>query len=307
MLLLLILPIQINDSAQEPTSLRYIYLTGSLAMDTSPAIRDRIIAAADALYEKSGRRNFPTVDAVRKLAKVNINDASNCMREWRRMHAVQNEAPQLQVPEALQLTCTSAFQVLWNEAVNLSSETLRMAQAGWEAERAEAEALGEQIATACAAQEDELLAAKSAIKTQAEEIMRLNELLTASQHRADAAERSVVELRTAETHLQATSLETARRAADLRQALDQAHAAHASIAIAQTELLRRQAEEIATLRSELESVRQKAEVAAANAHAALITVVEEAASLKGKLDGISRAHPDVAPQGQLGNQHSRPL
>lgn len=274
-------------------------------MDTSPAIRDRIIAAADALYAESGRRNFPTVDAVRKLAKVNINDASNCMREWRRTHAVQNETPQLQVPEALHLTCTTAFQVLWKEAVNLSSETLRMAQAGWEAERADAEAMNEQIARACAAQEEELLAAKSAIETQAGEIMRLNELLTASQHRADVAERSVVELRTAVSHLEATSLETGRRADDLRQALDQAHASHASIASDQTALLRRQAEEIATLRSELESVRQKADVAAANAHAALITAVEEAASFKGKLDGISKAHPEVVTQGLSDNRHRR--
>jgi colicin import membrane protein len=303
---MILLPsIQINDSAHQPASLGYIYLTWSLAMDTSPAIRDRIIAAADALYAESGRRNFPTVDAVRKLAKVNINDASNCMRDWRRTHAVQNDAPQLQVPEALQQTCTTAFQVLWKEAVNLSNETLRMAQAGWEAERADAEAMNEQIARACAAQEEELLAAKSAIETQAGEIMRLNELLTASQHRADVAERSVVELRTAVSHLEATSVEIRRRADDLRQALDQAHASYAAISREQTSTLNAQGGEITSLRRELEAVRQQSESSSTSARAELLAAIEEAASLRGKLDALSGVHVRNPKQSQPADEERK--
>jgi colicin import membrane protein len=47
--------------------------------------QDRIFAAADMLYEKKDRASFPTVDAVRKAAKVNMNDASAGMKAWRTM------------------------------------------------------------------------------------------------------------------------------------------------------------------------------------------------------------------------------
>lgn len=265
-------------------------------MDTSPAIRDRIIAAADALYEESGHGNFPTVDAVRKLAKVNINDASNCMREWRRMRAVQSEAPQLQVPVALKLTCTTAFQVLWKEAVNLSSEALRMAKSGWEAERADAEAMNEQIARACAAQEEELLAAKLTIETQTREITRLNEMLAANKQRADIAEREAVELRTAARYLEATSLAIGRRADDLRQALDQAHASYTTMSSEQTALLNAHGGDIISLRRELEAVRQQSETSSTTARTQLIAALEEAASLRGKLESISGVHSHIQPQ-----------
>ena len=53
-------------------------------MELTKDTRDRIFAAADSLYEQAGRAAFPTVDAVRKTAKVNMNDASAGMKEWRR-------------------------------------------------------------------------------------------------------------------------------------------------------------------------------------------------------------------------------
>lgn len=36
----------------------------------------RIFSAADSLFEEAGQSGFPTVDAVRKSARVNMNDAS---------------------------------------------------------------------------------------------------------------------------------------------------------------------------------------------------------------------------------------
>ena len=45
-------------------------------MDTNPEIRERILAAAQTLFEQSGRKELPTVDAVRKLSKTSMNDAS---------------------------------------------------------------------------------------------------------------------------------------------------------------------------------------------------------------------------------------
>jgi hypothetical protein len=40
------------------------------------------------LFEASGRLELPTVDAVRRLSKTNMNDASAVMKEWRRLQIV---------------------------------------------------------------------------------------------------------------------------------------------------------------------------------------------------------------------------
>jgi hypothetical protein len=44
-------------------------------------IRERILNAAQQLFEASGRLELPTVDAVRRLSKTNMNDASAVMKE----------------------------------------------------------------------------------------------------------------------------------------------------------------------------------------------------------------------------------
>lgn len=58
-------------------------------MELTKETRDRIFAAADELFEQNGRDGFPTVDAVRKAARVNMNDASSGMKEWRRAQTAQ--------------------------------------------------------------------------------------------------------------------------------------------------------------------------------------------------------------------------
>jgi colicin import membrane protein len=274
-------------------------------MDTSPSVRDRINTAADALYEESGRRTMPTVDAVRKLAKVNINDASTCMREWRRARSAPAEVPQPHLPEQLHLSCVTALRALWMEAVNLSGETLRMAQAGWDAERADAEALNEQIGSACAALEDELLTTKTQLESQKEINAQLHEQLGVSQGRAAEAEHSVVELRTAVSHLEARSLEIGRRADDLRQALEQAHATYIASSGEQATSLRVQREEIVALRNGLELARQKSETSAVAMQEKLRMAVEEAARLRGSLDAISNGNGSVPGQPKLSARHSK--
>ena len=258
-------------------------------MDTSTDVRDRITAAADTLYDESARRAFPTVDAVRKLAKVNINDASVCMREWRRAHAPQSNQPEHPVPEKLEQTCKHALHALWAEAVQLCGETMRMAQAGWDAERADADSMNEQIATACAAQEAELLAARIEIENQTQEIARLSQLLLASQRRTDAAENSAAELHIRASHAEARSMELGRHADDLRKALDQVHATHTAATGEQAALLSAQAEHLVSLRSELEAARQKLDTSAATAREDLLAAIKEAACLRGRLEAISEA------------------
>jgi hypothetical protein len=105
-------------------------------------IQDRIFAAAEMLYEKKDRVSFPTVDAVRKAAKVNMNDASAGMKAWRSEHTDQKNNSK-DVPEMIKQIGKKAINSLWRESEKLATEALRAAQAGWDAERAELESIDE--------------------------------------------------------------------------------------------------------------------------------------------------------------------
>ena len=61
-------------------------------MDINPESRERILNAAHQLFEQSGRKDLPTVDAVRRVSKTSMNDASAVMREWRRLQIVSASA-----------------------------------------------------------------------------------------------------------------------------------------------------------------------------------------------------------------------
>ena len=54
------------------------------SLDIPNDIVRRITLAAYQLHEENGRSTFPNVDAVRRKARVNMNDASAVMRAWRR-------------------------------------------------------------------------------------------------------------------------------------------------------------------------------------------------------------------------------
>lgn len=192
-------------------------------MELNKDIRDRILAAADALYEQSGRTSFPTVDSVRKLAKVNMNDAAATMKEWRRAQTAQAAPVAITVPEAVHQLHSQALAALWQSAQNTANESLRAAQAGWEAERAEADTINKQLGDAYDAQADELDAANRRIdeltaKYQAEQ-QRSTEL---AQHIEETRKATLVaENRAAIAEQRAVEIE--RRAGDLRAELDRAH------------------------------------------------------------------------------------
>ena len=97
-------------------------------------VQERIFNAADALYDANGRQTFPTVDAVRRHSKANMNDVTTSMREWRKAQTVQH-APILQVPEALQLVVQQLVVKMWQQAEQTATETLKTEQAAWQAER----------------------------------------------------------------------------------------------------------------------------------------------------------------------------
>lgn len=111
-------------------------------------VRDRIIAAAEEIYEQLGRETFPTVDTVRRAAKADMNTTSMVMKDWRRQQTTQAVPVAVTVPEAVVQANTSALAQLWVEAQELANESLRAAQSTWEVEREELDVMRKELSTA---------------------------------------------------------------------------------------------------------------------------------------------------------------
>jgi colicin import membrane protein len=189
-------------------------------MDTNPEIRERILSAAQTLFEQSGRKELPTVDAVRKLSKTSMNDASAVMREWRRLQIVSASAAVVSVPERVAQASAAALSTLWTEAQELANESLNVAQAAWDAERAEAEKLRVELSSAFEVQGAELEALR----------VKLAEVEAGAAAAAAAAETARVEsarqvaVLTDQAHTATARVqEIEKRAEDLSRALDLAH------------------------------------------------------------------------------------
>ncbi|MGD0962194.1 MAG: DNA-binding protein [Methylomonas sp.] len=125
-------------------------------------IRERIIQAANDLYEQAGRQSFPTVDQVRRYARVDMNAASAIMREWRRAQSVQAAPVAVHVPDAMVKANHQVLVALWTQAQEMANESLKTAQSAWaEAERTELDDMRQELAYAYEAQAAERDAAKS--------------------------------------------------------------------------------------------------------------------------------------------------
>ncbi|MEA9433313.1 DNA-binding protein [Aeromonas caviae] len=229
-------------------------------------VRERVIQAAQELYEQNGRESMPTVDAVRRLARVDMNAASAVMREWRRAQTAQAAPVAVTVPEVVTQAHGAALVALWQTAQELANESLRVAQAAWEAERAEADHDRQELADAYERQAAEL----DVVRAAAEQSARLHQEQQDTQAQALAAVRA--ELVTAATRAEraeARAQEIELRAADLRGELDHAHQeqgrirAELAAAIARAERAESQAQDAeqraAALRGELESAHQESE------------------------------------------------
>jgi colicin import membrane protein len=189
-------------------------------MEISQGVRDRIFTAADAMYVESDRRTFPTVDAVRKRARVNMNDASAGMKEWRRAQTATAGPVVGQLPAELQGSCIAVLSGLWKEATSQANENLRTAQAGWEAERAESEELSRQLAAAYDAQTGELEAAQLEIARLHAKMTSMNTEVTAMKFALEAAERERVSVADSARETTVRALEIERRANDLQQTVE---------------------------------------------------------------------------------------
>jgi chromosome segregation ATPase len=188
-------------------------------MDTNPEIRERILTAAQTLFEQSGRKELPTVDAVRKLSRTSMNDASAVMREWRRSQIVSASAAVVSVPERVSQASAAALSTLWGEAQELANESLNVAQAAWDAERGEAEKLRVELSSAFEAQGAEL----EAVKTKLAEVEKIASAAAAEAEIEKGAFRQQVNVLTDQAHTaMARVQEIEKRAEDLKAALSAA-------------------------------------------------------------------------------------
>ena len=186
-------------------------------MDIAQDIKDRITVAANALYEDLGRSEFPTVAAVRSRAATDMNAASIVMRQWRRAQTTQSAPVAIDVPDKVRIAHGVALASLWSEAQALANTGLSAAQAAWDTERGEAEALRGELSDAFETQHRELETAQAQIarhieqqtRQQAQDEALRSELAQASQ-RAGTAEARAVEIE--------------RRANDLASELQRLHA-----------------------------------------------------------------------------------
>lgn len=171
-------------------------------------VRERIIATAAALFEELGRQAMPTVDAVRRAARVDMNAASSVMKEWRRAQTAQATPVAVAVPESVQQASSAAVATIWLQAQELANESLRSAQAAWGAERGELDAMRQELVEAFERQAAELDAAGAALEAEkAAAARQVQELAAVHQQLADASSRTdKAEARIAEIEYRAADL-----------------------------------------------------------------------------------------------------
>jgi chromosome segregation ATPase len=279
-------------------------------MDVTPEIRERILAAAGQLFEQAGRKELPTVDAVRKLSKTSMNDASAVMREWRRSQIVAASAAVVSVPERVSQASAAALSTLWTEAQELANESLNVAQAAWDAERAEAEKLRVELSSAFEAQGAELEAVKgklvevegraaaaaAAAESERAEFLTQVRALTESAHTATAR---VQEIEKRAEDLKASLTVAQGAAATLTRELESERRQHgatreaASAASAELVKVKARAEAQAGVQAEQAERLKRAEAELAQVRAAAAAAREEAAKLAGQAEALTAQHSEL--------------
>lgn len=188
-----------------------------------PEVRERIIQAADRLYEQGGRIKFPRVSDVRNAAQCDMGLVSPVLAEWKRAQTAKPEPVAVSVPEHLREAGEKALQVVWLAAKELGDASLRAAEATWRDERAEAEIMRSELAEAYDAHTNELEQTKRQYSD------ALNDLHDAQQREHDLQnELEALRLELAKTVARAEQgdariIEIERRADDLKSELSVAH------------------------------------------------------------------------------------
>lgn len=263
---------------------------------TIPAdVRERVISAAVELYEQAGRERFPTVDAVRRLSRADMNTVSGVMKEWRQAQTTQAAPVAIAVPEAIQQANTAAVAALWLNATELANQSLRSAQAGWEKERADLDSMRAELANSYEAQAAEFETAKRQLvdseakaSEQAQQIAAVRQSETEATNRAERAESRAVDLR---SELDRAILETERQRAELVEARAKTDAAHAATETARAELVKVQAKADEQVRH-AESEASKATERLVTIEADRDQIRAELATVKAKAEAADQSHQE---------------
>lgn len=170
--------------------------------DASPFVQ-RVMAAADALLAETGQE--PSVSAVRKRASVKMKVANEAMQEWR---AARRDSPPVaveanpEVPDDVQ----RAFMLAWKTAVDTAQRDLAVLKSDYEQkvkqmqdehdekERKLQADLGEAAAAVDEA-EAKYEQSQAEIKALQDRNSDLSNQLSASNARAETAEKAVQDLR----------------------------------------------------------------------------------------------------------------
>ena len=243
--------------------------------------RERVFAAASQIFEESGRQAMPTVDQVRRLAKVDMHAATAAMREWRRQQTAQATPIAVAVPEVVAKANEQAIAQLWTQAQELANQSLREAQSAWDAERAELDQMRVELSDAFEAQAAELELAKSSIEALEREARETEKIAAAElQKLRDELAQVRAELGAATTRAErseATAAELEHRVADLRGELDRAH----------TDVDQVRAE-LSRAHADVDQARAETQRTAADAEG----LRNEIAAAKAKVDAAEQAHQE---------------
>ncbi|MYN30103.1 DNA-binding protein [Duganella levis] len=250
-------------------------------------IRERIFAAADRLQQTNGGGDgFPTVGAVRELAKVNMNDACVGMRDWRKAQTAQVAPVCVEVPAPLQQASADALQALWQAATALANDTLQAAQSAWQAERTELEALNQQVASAFETQAQELEDLKTLVGRAQAECAQSMADMKATQQRADALSQEDTLLRAAAEHARSRITELEQHAEVLRREHGQLLMAVISANRYIDEMRQMHTRELHDLKADQAAALQQVSDAHTACGPMLAVAREEAASLRGELTAL---------------------
>lgn len=239
----------------------------------------RITAAADQLYADGGRNAFPTVDAVRRKASVNMNDASNVMRAWRRAQTAAAAPLPSSIPVSVQEANNALLTATWNAAINAANTNLQTAQTGWEQERAEAESCRHQLATAFDNQTEELSTALRTIAALEQKLTSQQEELLAASSDLAKLQQEVTEVEKRTVTAEICSVELAKRADDLKAELAHAHGSADQARLDARSRLDAADSTITQLREELRQTSARE-----------YTAREDLAHLRGKVEAMSTEH-----------------
>jgi chromosome segregation ATPase len=166
-------------------------------------VKDRIFAAADRLLSESPTNEFPTVDQVRQASSAGMNYVVEALKEWRRKQRTVARSVMEPLPESLHLAVFELGQNVWKIAQGKAHETLEVARAAFEAEKADLTKLSTEQSNAfeLLSQEmdqaqieaerlaQELLDAKQTIQKQAQQLVQLQERLGLAEARTKEIEK----------------------------------------------------------------------------------------------------------------------